>query len=169
MTWFAVSSGARERISAATPAIWTSGGVQERHVLIRSPNIRAVSADATVYTFTLRDDFYWTDDNPVTAQDVRYGILRTLDPETGSNYAYPLYLIENAEDYNTGAITDTNQVGDDIDTPKEDSILEERATIDADSPAQPRRRGGRGNDEIAISRILRSVSRVCGGTARARS
>ncbi|NCT22360.1 peptide ABC transporter substrate-binding protein, partial [bacterium] len=53
-----------------------------------------VSADATVYTFTLRSDIYWTDGHPVTAQDVRYGILRTLNPATGADYAYPLGVIK---------------------------------------------------------------------------
>lgn len=69
------------------------------------------SPDGTVYTFTLRSDVTWTDGTPVTAQDARYGILRTLDPATGSAAASLLYLIENAEAYHTGAITDTNQVG----------------------------------------------------------
>jgi oligopeptide transport system substrate-binding protein len=70
-----------------------------------------VSPDGTVYTFTLRSDVYWTDGHPVTAGDVRYGILRTLNPATRSDYAYPLFIIKNAEAYNTGAITDPNQVG----------------------------------------------------------
>jgi oligopeptide transport system substrate-binding protein len=71
-----------------------------------------VSPDGTVYTFTLRSDATWSDGKQVTAQDVRYGILRTLDPDTASDYAYVLsFVIKNAEAYNTGAITDTDQVG----------------------------------------------------------
>jgi oligopeptide transport system substrate-binding protein len=70
-----------------------------------------VSPDGTVYTFTLRSDVYWTDGRPVTAGDVRYGILRTLNPATRSDYAIVLYIIKNAEAYHTGAITDPNQVG----------------------------------------------------------
>ena len=70
-----------------------------------------VSPDGTVYTFTLRSDVYWTDGSPVTAQDVRYGILRSLDPATGSTYAYILYVIHNAQAYNEGSITDSSQVG----------------------------------------------------------
>ncbi len=70
-----------------------------------------VSPDSTVYTFTLRNDVYWTDGRQVTAEDVRYGILRTLDPATQSSYAYPLFVIKNAEAYNNGSITDPNQVG----------------------------------------------------------
>ncbi len=70
-----------------------------------------VSPDGTVYTFTLRSDVYWTDGNQVTAGDVRYGILRTLNPATQATYAYTLYIIKNAQAYNEGAITDPNQVG----------------------------------------------------------
>lgn len=69
------------------------------------------SLDGTVYTFTLRNDVYWTDGRQVTAEDVRYGILRTLAPATMSSYAYPLFVIKNAEAYNNGSITDPNQVG----------------------------------------------------------
>jgi oligopeptide transport system substrate-binding protein len=70
-----------------------------------------VSPNGTVYTFTLRSDITWSDGNPVTAQDVRYGILRTLDPATAADYAYTLYVIKNAAAYNQGTITDPNQVG----------------------------------------------------------
>ena len=48
------------------------------------------SSDGTVYTFTLRGDLAWSDGNPVTAQDARYGILRTLDPDTQAGYALVL-------------------------------------------------------------------------------
>lgn len=70
-----------------------------------------VSADATVYTFTLRSDVFWSDGNPVTAQDVRYGILRSLDPVMPDYPASMLYLIEGAEGYNRGTITDPDEVG----------------------------------------------------------
>lgn len=71
------------------------------------------SPDDTIYTFTLRSDVTWSDGNPVTAQDAHYGILRSLDPATGSGYGAFLLgpLIKNAAAYNQGTITDTNQVG----------------------------------------------------------
>jgi oligopeptide transport system substrate-binding protein len=71
-----------------------------------------VSPDGTVYTFTLRSDAAWSDGHPVTAEDVRYGILRSLDPATESGYAYVLtFVVKNAGAYHDGTITDTNQVG----------------------------------------------------------
>jgi oligopeptide transport system substrate-binding protein len=75
-------------------------------------NAWTVSPDGTVYTFTLRSDVSWSDGRPVTAQDVRYGILRSLTPATASGYAYVLGLvIKNAAAYNAGSLTDPNQVG----------------------------------------------------------
>jgi oligopeptide transport system substrate-binding protein len=70
-----------------------------------------MSADATVFTFTLRSGLTWTDGNPLTAYDARYGILRSLDPANGVDLAYPLFYIQNAEQYNSGTMTDSNQVG----------------------------------------------------------
>lgn len=69
------------------------------------------SSDGTIYTFTLRSDIIWSDGNPVTAQDVRYGILRTLDPATAANYGYILYIIKNGGPYHWGDVTDPNDVG----------------------------------------------------------
>ena len=39
------------------------------------------------------------------------GIIRLLDPATGASYANQMYYLEGAEEYNTGVITDPNQVG----------------------------------------------------------
>ncbi len=51
-------------------------------------------------------------DRKVTADDFEYGILRTLKPETASDYAYVLsFAIKGAADYNSGTVTDTATVG----------------------------------------------------------
>ncbi|MFD3156103.1 peptide ABC transporter substrate-binding protein [Haloimpatiens sp. FM7330] len=51
--------------------------------------------DSTVWTFHLRD-YKWQDGKPVTAQQFEYGIKRTLNPKTGSIYAFLLAPIKNA-------------------------------------------------------------------------
>jgi oligopeptide transport system substrate-binding protein len=71
----------------------------------------SVSADGLEWSFSLRDDIEWVNRDPntgeytairpVTAQDVVYGVIRTLDPNTGSDYAYVLYAIAGAEAFNT--------------------------------------------------------------------
>ncbi len=71
------------------------------------------------WTFTLREDIAWisydpvtgettqvvdADGNPlfVTAHDVVYGVKRTVDPATASDYSYVLYIIKNAAPINAG-------------------------------------------------------------------
>ena len=47
-----------------------------------------VSDDLCVYTFTLRDDIFWSDGEPVKAQDFVYSWQRLVDPATASDYGY---------------------------------------------------------------------------------
>ena len=79
------------------------------------------SADATVWTFHLRDDASWVlydpasgafwRVRPVTAQDVVYGVRRSVMPETASDSAYLLHVIRNAEKINTTVVpTDTYDI-----------------------------------------------------------
>jgi oligopeptide transport system substrate-binding protein len=60
-----------------------------------------VSADKKTYTIKLKDA-KWSDGKPVTAHDFEYAWKRALDPKTASEYAYILYPVLNAEEYNTG-------------------------------------------------------------------
>jgi len=56
--------------------------------------------DGTTVTFTLRQDGTWTNGDPVTAADFEYSWKRTLDPELAADYAYQLYGIVGAAEYN---------------------------------------------------------------------
>lgn len=60
-----------------------------------------VSPGGKTYTFHLRDA-KWSDGTPVTAEDFKYAWLRALAPETASEYAYQLFYIKGAEEYNSG-------------------------------------------------------------------
>ncbi|UTH14214.1 peptide ABC transporter substrate-binding protein [Macrococcus equipercicus] len=60
------------------------------------------SKDGKTWTIKLRDDAKWSNGDPVTAQDFVYSWQRTLDPKTGSEYAYIMYDVKNAEDVNLG-------------------------------------------------------------------
>ncbi|MFI5323689.1 MAG: peptide ABC transporter substrate-binding protein [Thermodesulfobacteriota bacterium] len=70
-----------------------------------------ISKDGKTYTFKIREGVKWTDGKPLTAGDFEYSWKRILDPATGGDYAYSLYDVENAEDYNTGKIKDQDLVG----------------------------------------------------------
>ncbi len=60
------------------------------------------SEDGLTYTFMLRDDATWTNGDPVTSQDFVDSWLRILNPETAADYAYQLFFIQGAEEYNAG-------------------------------------------------------------------
>lgn len=60
-----------------------------------------ISKDGLTYTFKLRDA-KWSNGDPVTAKDFVYSWLRVLDPNTASEYAYQLFYIKGAEEYNSG-------------------------------------------------------------------
>jgi oligopeptide transport system substrate-binding protein len=70
-----------------------------------------VSLDGMTYTFHLRNDVYWTDGKRVTAQDFEYAWKRLLNPKTGAEYAYFLYDLVNAFEYNSGRVADPSRVG----------------------------------------------------------
>ena len=69
------------------------------------------SENGRVITFYLRDDVKWTDGQPVTAQQFEYSWKRLLNPATAAQYAYFLFDVENAAEYNAGKIKDADQVG----------------------------------------------------------
>jgi len=69
------------------------------------------SEGGLVVTFYLRDDVFWSDGKPVTAGDFEYSWKRLLDPKTAAQYAYFLFDVENAAEFNSGKITDPDKVG----------------------------------------------------------
>ena len=60
--------------------------------------------DSTEFTFHLRRDAKWTDDDgtPVTAKDFVYAFRRALDPQTGSKTCSTMFCIKNARAVNEG-------------------------------------------------------------------
>lgn len=55
-----------------------------------------VSEDELTWTFKLRDDIFWSDGQPVTANDFVYSWRRIVDPATASDYNYIIDMVENA-------------------------------------------------------------------------
>ncbi|PEE39702.1 peptide ABC transporter substrate-binding protein [Bacillus pseudomycoides] len=58
-----------------------------------------ISKDGKTYTFHLRDA-KWSNGDPVTAHDFVYAWKQLVNPETGSEYAYIMYDVKNAEKIN---------------------------------------------------------------------
>lgn len=74
----------------------------EGEVLPAAAESWEVSEDGLTYTFTLRDGNVWSNGDPVTASDFEFAWKRVLNPETASQYASILYVLEGAEAYNSG-------------------------------------------------------------------
>ncbi|PIU00134.1 MAG: oligopeptide-binding protein oppA [Bdellovibrionales bacterium CG10_big_fil_rev_8_21_14_0_10_45_34] len=66
---------------------------------------------AKTWTFKLRQGVKWSDGKEFTAQDVLDGWERLLNPATAAEYAYNLFSIVGAKEYNEGKLKDFSQVG----------------------------------------------------------
>lgn len=70
-----------------------------------------ISEDKKTYVFNIRKDAKWSNGDSVTAHDFVWSYMRGLTPTLPNEYAYMMYMFENAEDYHTGKITDFSKVG----------------------------------------------------------
>ncbi|MED1739049.1 peptide ABC transporter substrate-binding protein [Bacillus swezeyi] len=61
-----------------------------------------ISEDGKTYTFTIREQAKWSNEDPLTAGDFEYAWKRLLDPKTGSSAAFLGYVIEGGEAFNSG-------------------------------------------------------------------
>ena len=64
-----------------------------------------------VWTFKLRQGVKWTDGEPLVAKHFVDGWERLLRPTTASEYAYYLFIVKGAKDYNSGKEKDFDKVG----------------------------------------------------------
>ena len=70
-----------------------------------------ISSDQKTYTFHLRKNAKWSNGDPVTAHDFVRSFKRILAPSLAAEYAYMLYVMKGAEDYNNGKISNFDEVG----------------------------------------------------------
>ena len=69
------------------------------------------SADGRTWTFRLRPSARWSNGDPVRADDFVFSYRRILSPGLASEYAWMLYPIRGAKDFNQGRLKDFSQVG----------------------------------------------------------
>jgi oligopeptide transport system substrate-binding protein len=69
-----------------------------------------VSDDGTVFTVHLREDGTWSDGEPVLAQHYVDGVTRLLSPDLANDYAYVMFDIVDAADYNSGDLAELNTI-----------------------------------------------------------
>lgn len=77
-------------LTSYTPAADTAG--QRRIVGDLASTTGEASEDLRRWTFPLRDGVRWQDGSPVTCADVRYGVARSFEPDTGSSGYALAYL-----------------------------------------------------------------------------
>ena len=70
-----------------------------------------VSDDLLTYTFYLNPQAKWSNGDPVTASDFVYSWKRLLMPDLAAEYAYQLFVVKNAREFNQGTIENFDQVG----------------------------------------------------------
>jgi oligopeptide transport system substrate-binding protein len=69
------------------------------------------NADASDWTFHIRENAKWSNGDPVTAYDFVFSIRRELSPRLGAPFADYFYLLLGGEDFHSGKITDFSKVG----------------------------------------------------------
>jgi oligopeptide transport system substrate-binding protein len=70
-----------------------------------------ISPDGLTYTFHLRSNAKWSNGDPVTARDFLASWQRVLTPSLAADNAYLLYIVQYAEGFHKGQLTDFTQVG----------------------------------------------------------
>jgi oligopeptide transport system substrate-binding protein len=76
-----------------------------------------VSPDGLTYTFNLRGTDKWSNGDVVTSQDFKNSWTRILDKKTAGEYAYELFYIKGATEWNAGTGT-ADQMAIDATDPK---------------------------------------------------
>lgn len=105
---------ATENVSADILANIMEGLVIFNHDLKPQPAMAEkweISEDGKRYTFHLRENIKWSDGKPVTANDFYYSWQRLLEPKTAAEYAYFLFDVKGAQEFNSGKLKDFSQVG----------------------------------------------------------
>lgn len=69
------------------------------------------SSDGLTWTFHLRAGLKWSNGEALTAGDFITAWRRALNPALAAENAWYLYAVKNAEDFNTGKITDPTLLG----------------------------------------------------------
>lgn len=88
-----VQQNADSKVEGATAESWT------------------ISNDGLTYTFKLREGVKWSDGQPLVAQHYVDSWERLLNSASAAEYAYFLFDLEGAEDYQKGTLKDFSKVG----------------------------------------------------------
>ncbi len=79
-----------------------------------------LSEDGKTYTFQIRPNARWSNQERITAEDFRWSWMRMLHPETAAKYAAQGYPIKNARKFNTNDLKPGDPVTVELDRPQPD-------------------------------------------------
>lgn len=82
----------------------------------------SANATFTEFTFHLRNNAVWSDEQPVTAADFAFAFRRALAPQTKSLACRPLYAIKNARKISEGSLP-VDQLG--VSVPNDNTLVVE--------------------------------------------
>ncbi|MDR1906698.1 MAG: peptide ABC transporter substrate-binding protein [Puniceicoccales bacterium] len=88
--------------------------IPDSHTLQPLPGMAqsyTLSPNGLVYTFSLRDNIFWSNGDPVVAQDFVDAVERGLCKSIASPWVDFYFMLKNAHLYYNGKITDFSQVG----------------------------------------------------------
>ncbi|OHO71566.1 peptide ABC transporter substrate-binding protein [Staphylococcus sp. HMSC036D05] len=74
----------------------------DKATLALAKNMPKKSKDGKTLTFDLKEDAKWSNGDEVTANDFVYAWRKVVNPKTGSEYAYIMTDIKNADEINAG-------------------------------------------------------------------
>lgn len=83
-------------------------------------DIGTPSEDGTVWTYTLKDDIFFENGDPITSADIKWGIERTFAPEFAGGLTYHQGLLVGGAEY-TGPFDGASL--DSIETPNDKTII----------------------------------------------
>ncbi|KPA13074.1 peptide ABC transporter substrate-binding protein, partial [Candidatus Magnetomorum sp. HK-1] len=67
--------------------------------------------DSSIYTFKLRKNVFWTNNEPVTAHDIVGTLRKNISPENKNPNVRHLFIIKNAQKIHNGQIKDVSSLG----------------------------------------------------------
>ncbi len=70
-----------------------------------------ISDDGLRYVFHLREGLKWSDGEPLTANDIEFGIKRVLNPDAPGSSVAIYFALENGQDYYLRRNDDANAIG----------------------------------------------------------
>lgn len=77
-----------------------------------------LSEDKKTYTFLLRENLFYSNGDPITAEHFRQSWVQALDPHRGSRFASLLDVVEGAVEYHQGMATE-EELGIEVISPRE--------------------------------------------------